>query len=250
MEPNAYKRMAEIQSDHWWFVARRSILSRLIKSLGLPENSEILEAGCGPGGNLAMLSQFGEVYGFDPDKSARDFAMQQGTRHVAAGFLPKTIPFIDKQFDLVCAFDVIEHLDEEEASLIALKAKVKPGGYALFTVPAHPFLWSSHDLRHHHKRRYNKKQFEANITRAGFEIRKSSWFNCFLFPIVVMIRSVNRIRANSDHDDEAIPWRPINKLLTLIFELEGFLLRYFNLPFGVSIVLLASVDSHRPQIEN
>ncbi len=71
MQPEIYERMAAVEGTHWWFVARRRILSTVLARLPLPERARILEAGCGTGGNLQMLSGFGRVAGFDPDSDAR-----------------------------------------------------------------------------------------------------------------------------------------------------------------------------------
>ncbi|MCH9013739.1 MAG: class I SAM-dependent methyltransferase, partial [Proteobacteria bacterium] len=155
MDRQVYARMAELEDRHWWFAARRRILTEVLARLvALPAAPRLLEAGCGTGGNLAMLSRFGEVAAFEPDAEARRKAQEKSGFDVRDGRLPGDIPFEPGRFDLVAAFDVLEHVEDDLASLRALHAQLRPGGSALITVPAFEFLWSRHDERHHHWRRY------------------------------------------------------------------------------------------------
>src|SRR5690606_37739711 len=111
------------------------------------------EVGCGTGGNLEMLAQFGQVTGLEPDDESRAYASDATGVPVVFGLLPDGLPDFDGPFDLIAALDVIEHLDDDGGSLVALRRKLSPGGYLLTTVPAHPWMWSQHDALHHHKRR-------------------------------------------------------------------------------------------------
>ena len=111
MDRATYDRMRVLQEGHWWFKGRRAILSGLIEDLQLPKDARILEAGCGPGGNLGMLSAFGQVTGMEPDEASRAYASEHAGVAVEGGALPGPLPFPPASFDLVCAFDVIEHVD-------------------------------------------------------------------------------------------------------------------------------------------
>lgn len=239
MEHDVYVRMAEIQDRHWWYEARRQILASLIKNLPLKSSPDIMEAGCGPGANLGMLSDFGVVHAFEPDSFALKYCHDKSgisEERLKQGFLPAPIPF-DKSFDLIGAFDVIEHVEEDAASLKALFEKTKPGGYALFTVPAYMFLWSQHDVVNHHKRRYTKKQFESLLSGSGFQVDVISYYNMFLFPLVAGIRFLKKALKIKDKPDETLPRLAIiNKILFLIFSCEKFLIGKIPLPFGVSIL--------------
>src|SRR5579871_3370987 len=180
MDRATYDRMRELQESHWWFRGRRAILAGLIGRLDLPKPAQILEVGCGPGGNLGMLKAFGEVTGLEPDDASRAYAAEHNHVRVEGGLLPGGLPFAPATFDLACAFDVIEHVDEDAASVAAIARLVKPGGYLATTVPGQPWMWSRHDEAHHHKRRYRMAAYRALFEAAGLEIVKASYFNTLL----------------------------------------------------------------------
>jgi SAM-dependent methyltransferase len=239
MDRQTYDRMRLLQADHWWFRGRRKILSGLIADLGLPKSAQILEVGCGPGGNLSMLSAFGEVVGLEPDADSRAYAAENTGVRVEGGLLPGGLPFEAASFDLVCAFDVIEHVDEDQASMTALAALLKPGGYMAATVPAQPWMWSRHDELHHHKRRYRMGAFRRLFGAAGLSIIKASYFNTLLFPPIAAIRAVKMLTRSTAADDDAMPSAPVNGLLAALFGAELGWLRLAPLPFGVSIIVIA-----------
>lgn len=237
MDARIYAEMAALEERHWWFAARRKILDKLISTLPLPADARILEAGCGSGGNLAMLARHGRVYGMETNAQALEFAAAKGTAQIAAGRLPAPIPFADQKFDLIALLDVLEHLDDDAAALNALRARLKPGGWLLVTVPAYPFLWSRHDELHHHKRRYVARDLRAVIEAAGYRVQYLSYFNTWLFPLIAAARLA---RAGSGHSgDLTMPNRFANALLTQIFSSERMLLGRIVLPFGVSLLALA-----------
>lgn len=239
MDHDVYRRMADIQDRHWWYEGRRQILSSIIARLNLPSSARILEAGCGPGANLKMLARFGDVSAFEPDDFALNYCREHSgipVERLGAGFLPTPIPF-DKPFDFVGAFDVIEHVEADIESLEALYQLTAPGGYALFTVPAFPFLWSQHDIINHHKRRYVRSEFSTLLEQAGYKINYISYYNTTLFPAVAAVRFLKKILNMEDKPDEALPrFDFINHLLCRIFSAEKYILGRMPLPFGVSII--------------
>jgi SAM-dependent methyltransferase len=239
MDRATYDKMRVLQDRHWWFQGRRAILSSLIGGLALPNGAKILEAGCGPGGNLAMLSAFGAVTGLEPDAASRAYATERTGVPVESGALPGPLPFAPASFDLVCAFDVIEHVDEDEASVRALGGLVKPGGYFAATVPGQPWMLSRHDELHHHKRRYRMAPFRRLFAGAGLEVVKASYFNLLLFPPIAAIRAVKMATGSTAADDDATPPAPVNALLAALFGAERHWLRRASLPTGVSIVVIA-----------
>src|SRR5882724_9482567 len=137
MEREVFERLETLENEHWWFVARRRILASVLAPLVQPLRGPpcILEAGCGTGGNLAMLRQFGEVHAFEPDKEARLHASETSGLDVLGGDLPNGIPYPSGSFDVIVALDVLEHVEHDEESLTALRERLRPGGAMVVTVP-------------------------------------------------------------------------------------------------------------------
>lgn len=240
MESNIYSLMASLEEDHWWFAARRAIAGKIIERLGLPADARILDAGCGTGGNLAMLSRYGQVEAMELDDQARKLAHAKGITRVLSGRLPDSVPYSREQFDLIVLLDVLEHVEDDKRTLAVLGDLLKPGGYLLVTVPAFPFLWSAHDEVHHHKRRYLLNELRDKVRNAGLELAYATYFNTLLFPLILGVRLLGRLRmAKSESGDLTMPPPLINRLLFTFFSCERFLLWRWPLPFGVSVLAVA-----------
>jgi SAM-dependent methyltransferase len=204
-------------------------------------SGKVLEVGCGSGGNLDMLKQYGEIAAMELDDEARKLANSRNICSVKSGMLPNKIPFDDK-FDLICMLDVLEHIDDDLAALQSVKAKLSGSGKLLITVPAYNFLWSTHDVTHHHKRQYTKKDLSITLSELGLDVTYSTYFNTFLFPVIALIRFIKNILGNKGGSDENLPSNMINSILKKIFSSERAFLPNFFFPFGVSILLIAEVS--------
>lgn len=239
METQVYQRMAELDSVHWWFVARRKILSELIgRVVRPPQDAQILEVGCGTGHNLAMLARFGHVEATELEPEARRLAGERLGRPITDAALPDLSSFPEAHFDIVALLDVLEHVEQDEAALAAILGRLKPGGALLVTVPGNPWMWTAHDAAHHHFRRYRKRALEALLRKAGFEIQLLSPFNSLLFPLIAAARMVGKLTGRESADD-AMPPAPVNGALRGIFALEAPLIGRLPMPFGVSLVAVA-----------
>jgi len=234
MDEQIYSEMAALEDKHWWFAARRKILGEQIAKLQLPKDADILEAGCGSGGNFNMLAQHGQVFAMETNAQALAFAAAKSSVQIASGRLPEAIPFADRKFNLIVLLDVMEHLDEDSASLRALRTRLKPGGWLLITVPAYQFLWSHHDELHHHKRRYVAASLRNVVAGAGLSMQYLSYFNTWLFPLIAAVRLTGS--GNKDSGNLTMPNKFINALLMNIFSSERLLLGRLSLPFGVSLL--------------
>ena len=240
MDVQVYRRMAELDSTHWWFVARRRILKSLIeREVRPPKDARILEIGCGTGHNLEMLSAFGWVEATELEPGARALASERLGRPVRDAALPDLSVFPPDHFDLVALLDVLEHVDDDHAALAAIRERLKPGGKLLVTVPANRWMWTSHDAAHHHHRRYQKRELRAAAIRAGINVELLSHFNSLLFPPIAAARLAGKLLGR-DSADDAIPPRPVNNLLESVFGLESGLVGRVPLPFGVSLVAILS----------
>lgn len=236
MERGVYDRMNRLEAQHWWYCARRSIIAALIRrELGSGTRHTILEAGCGSGGNLAMLQQFGHVDAFECDDLARQHATEKSGLDIRSGALPHELPFDGRTYDLIGLFDVLEHVEADSASLNALAKRLNANGKIIVTVPAYPFLWSMHDEQHHHLRRYTLGLLAKTARDAGLGISYSSYFNTFLFPFALVVRTAKRLTGSQVPDDK-LPPAFINNLLAAVFGMERFLLGRFRLPAGLSLV--------------
>ena len=199
----------------------------------------LLEAGCGTGGNLRMLAQFGQLDAFELDGEARDIARGKLPIDIKDGMLPDGIPFAPGRYDIVAAFDVIEHVEQDVESLLRLKEQLAPGGRLVMTVPALPWLWSRHDETHHHFRRYTRGGLEAALVLAGLKPVKISYFNTLLFPLIAGLRLIRKAIGFEGADDDAMPHPAANEILKRIFGFESHLVGRIPLPLGVSLLAVA-----------
>ena len=243
MDASIYARMAEIDTEHWWFAARRRIVAALIEAQA-PRTSgmRILEVGCGTGSNIALLQGYGTVDAVEPDDFARGFASDRSGVAVKGGYLPDGVALDDAHYDFIVLLDVLEHIPGDLDALTALRRKLAPGGRLMVTVPANPWMWSAHDAAHHHQRRYTAATLTDVFARAGFRVRHRSHFNTLLFPLIVGMRALHRLTGKTGGDDDALPSPFVNRMLERLFAAERHLVARGTLPFGVSLALVAEPD--------
>ena len=240
MEPDAYSEMASTEDWHWWFRGRRAITARVIGSLGLPAQARILELGAGTGGNLGMLAQFGAVQAGELDDTARAIAARKTGVDCLRARLPDDLPFPAHSFDLVCLFDVLEHVEDDVSSLIAIRRLLRPDGRLLVTVPAHEWMWSPHDERLHHRRRYSRRTLEDAARAAGYRVARMTYFNLLLFPLAIITRTVDRVSRRQSSIGTSGPSSWLNEALYRVFASEAGWTARSRLPLGMS--LLAVMD--------
>lgn len=235
MERIVYDRMAELDTQHWWYRARREVLAALIeRAVKPPKGARILEIGCGTGHNLAMLGQFGHVDAVELDEAAREVASARLGRPVIGARLPELDGVPEAGYDMIALLDVLEHVEQDREALRSIARRLKPGGVILLTVPAFQWMWSAHDVVNHHKRRYSKRALRAAIADAGLKADFVGYFNSILFPVAVAARLASRVTGKEESDDK-LPPAPINAAFKALFGLERHAIA--RLPFtpGVSI---------------
>jgi 2-polyprenyl-3-methyl-5-hydroxy-6-metoxy-1,4-benzoquinol methylase len=242
MERIVYDRMAELDERHWWYRARRDILGDLIRrEIRLPAGARILEVGCGTGHNLPMLGAFGHVDAIEIDEAARDIASLRLGHPVMNAPLPELEGVRPEAYDLIAMLDVLEHVEADREALVSLASKLRPGGRILITVPAHPWMWSAHDVVNHHHRRYTRRALRAVVADAELKLEMMSWFNSLLFPLAAAARVAGRISGKEDSDDK-LPPAPINSLFEAVFGLERYAIGRVPFPPGVSLAAIVSAS--------
>jgi len=247
MEHDAFIEMAATEQAHWWFTGRRKILAAVIGRLRLPQAAKILELGSGTGGNFAMLQRFGQVTAVEKDPLARALSVRNawGMVEVKPGWLPDGLPELGK-FDLICLFDVLEHVAEDKAALRTVRSLLAPGGRLVITVPAFERLWGLHDEQMHHQRRYEHAALAEKLQQAGFAVAQLSYCNMFLFPAALVMRLIDRLGRRRWGRRQAsgagmLP-APINRVFAAIFGAERFLIGRVRLPFGLSLLAVAQAQ--------
>jgi 2-polyprenyl-3-methyl-5-hydroxy-6-metoxy-1,4-benzoquinol methylase len=236
VNPDAYREMAATEDQHWWFAGRRAVLASVLQTMRLTPAARILEIGAGSGGNLGLLARFGQVTGLEMDMEACALAKSKAPSvDVRLGVFPADDLLSGERYDLVCMLDVLEHMDDDVAALAASRSILAPGGRLLLTVPAHPWLWSGHDVFLHHKRRYTRRALRRAASSAGFRVEKCSALNCLLYPLLIAVRCWGRLRGGLPAGG-AMPPAPLNALLRWIFSLERKAVAGWGLPFGASLL--------------
>ena len=237
MNKEFYRKFFEVQKKHWWFVSKKKIVLDFIdRYVPTNDNHKILDIGCGSGLMLNALEQIGDTYGMDMSDDAINFSKEIFSGTVKKGMLPDNISYDEEYFSLVVALDVIEHVDDDRASLTAIRSHIAEGGQAVISVPACMFLWSEHDVLNEHKRRYTLEELKGKLIDAGFTIEKISYFNTFLFPLISLVRMMNNLLKRKGASEIDLPHPAINYIVEKIFSLEKYFLRIMNFPIGVSVL--------------
>ncbi|KAA3629085.1 MAG: class I SAM-dependent methyltransferase [Proteobacteria bacterium] len=247
MREAAYRQFEALERSHFWFRARRRIfLALLDRFFPARAQSRVLEVGCGTGGFLQPLQRYGDVDGLEISLDcAKRSRVARGCKIVNGN--AERLPFADDTYDLVCLFDVLEHTKDDLRAMIEVGRVLKPGGVAFFSVPAYQFLFANNDRVAEHQRRYTRTALRATIESAGLVIEKSSYFNTFLFPIILPIvlarKCVEGIRGFDPGDrtnlDFPVPTF-IGDMLYRVMALEAVVLTRHSFPVGHSLVAIVS----------
>ncbi|MEV4352123.1 class I SAM-dependent methyltransferase [Actinoplanes sp. NPDC049596] len=229
MDSTEIQKLVALEDRHWWYRERRALLARNLRRLpGVPGRA--LDIGAAGGGNTRVLQRHGwspiaVEYGHDGAQAAHDRALptvRGDGRH---------LPFASESVDLVVAFDVLEHIDDDERVVAEMRRVLRPGGSALITVPCDMKLWSAHDEAVGHLRRYTRGTLRTAVESGGLEIERMWSWNVLLRPAAAYTRK----RSTSSDLRKMNPL--VNAALTTVIVSERFL-PVQSLP-GVSLMTRA-----------
>ncbi|MCH8333676.1 class I SAM-dependent methyltransferase [Candidatus Sumerlaeota bacterium] len=248
MEPEEYQSMFELEDRHWWFQGRLALVRRILSRYAPVEaepRARLLDIGCGTGMFLQRAGIQRTAFGLDLSRQALRFTRSRGVERLVCAD-SQAIPFRPDSFDIVTAFDVIEHVEADRIFVGGVREILRPGGIFLATVPAHPYLWSGHDEALHHKRRYRWNQFDSLFGDGDWIKRRMTYTFAGIYPIAAVVRSARRLlphRGNPAADTQ-LTGGSVNGLLLAWHRLEAVWTERFDLPFGLSIM---TVREKRPR---
>ena len=235
MRQDVYKRHIKNEKNHWWFTARREIIYYLISNLKQKNPISILDFGAGSGTNVEILTKLGNVDIFETNQKMKSFLKSKFQKYNNVKIINK----VQKKYNLIVAADVIEHIKDDKKVIKKFHNFLKINGHLLVTVPAFNFLFSNKDVALKHFRRYEKLNLE-NLLNKKFQIKKLSYFNFFLFiPLALSIFILKFKKKKFIKFAETTPFCLLNLILKNIFSIEKYFLKFFNFPFGISIIALA-----------
>ena len=242
MRPESYAQLAPREAGHAWFTSRNRLLTWALDRY-FPDAASLFEIGCGTGFVLSAIAERRPRLRLGAsDLHPRGLAIARDRLGAGPELIQldaRHLPFAD-EFDVVCAFDVLEHIEDDEAVLEAAHRAVRPGGGVLLTVPQHRFLWSRFDEDARHVRRYAARELQAKVARAGFEVVRSTSFVTLPFPAMVLARRSRRRPAPPGGGAQMNPPRWANAVLATGLGLERAAIRAgLDLPFGGSRLVVA-----------
>lgn len=245
MEPSAYDELNALEADHWWYRGMRDITARLLRA-ALPRQNglDILDAGCGAGGNLDALAEFGRVWGFDYSPLALGYAAQRHAGKLARASV-EDLPYPDCRFDLVTCFDVLvcREVGDDVRALREFARVTRPGGHVLVRLAALQALRGAHDIVTHSVRRYTAAELRAKLAQVGLQPVRVTYANSLLLPPIFAVRKLQlagvALGAQPQSDVKPAPG-PFNTVLAGLLGLEArWIGSGHGFPAGVSVMALA-----------
>jgi SAM-dependent methyltransferase len=248
MNKGEYGIMYRVEDRYWWYVGIRKIARTILdRYLTLGSGLRVLDAGCGTGGNLDMLARYGAVYGVELSREVMRFLKSRDYHRFATASVTD-VPFRSEAFDLVDVFYVNECLPDDAPAFREYFRVLKPGGILYLSEVASEALRGEHDLAVGIKRRYTRSDLGLRLEAAGFSVLRTTYANTILCPPIFVLRRIRRIFSPVYRPEEAksdFDRAPgfLHALFKATLFLEAFLLRFINLPFGVTVIAVARKPS-------
>lgn len=236
-----FAQLAQLEETNFWFTSRNRLIIWILKKY-FPHFQSLFEVGCGTGyvlSGIASAFPLAILTGSDLFIAGLPFAATRLPQAHLIQMDARKIPYAN-EFDVAAAFDVLEHIEEDDIVLENLYCAIKPGGGLLITVPQHQWLWSFNDCYACHVRRYNADDLHKKVISAGFTILRSTSFVSLLLPVMMMSRRRGRSNNTLDPLDELRISPLINSLLENILCIERAVIRMgINFPLGGSRLIVA-----------
>jgi SAM-dependent methyltransferase len=232
--------MFEVETTHWWFAGKRLLFRRLLGARLDRRGLKILDVGCGTGAVAVDFSKHGTVTATDRSPAALALARSRGVDNAVAADATE-LPFADGTFDLVTAFDIIEHVEDDRAMVAEIARVLRPGGTAAIHVPAWPAMWSRHDEILEHQRRYTRRGLRQLLEASPLAIERLGWSSCAILPPAAAVRALRKISGTeSDTADLGAVPPLLNRLMLGIYGVEAAVAATVGLPFGLSLAAIAT----------
>ncbi|HRL26766.1 MAG TPA: methyltransferase domain-containing protein [Alcaligenes sp.] len=241
-KPEYFATLAQLEATNFWFRARNELIIWALRTYQ-PQAESLLEVGCGTGFVLSGIAATCPEIHLQGSEIFIDGLAQAAARLPDAQFMQmdaRQIPYVD-EFDAIGAFDVLEHIEEDEKVLAQLHRALKPGGILLLTVPQHPWLWSATDDYACHVRRYTNDELTRKLLAQDFTIERNTSFVSVLLPAMLLSRR-KKTDSTAEHDMLAELRLPklINESLYTAMRAEQALIKCgVNLPLGGSRLAVA-----------
>ena len=252
MQGDYSEQYVHLWQNHWWWQSRHDLVLKAIrarrkrsKSVQIEANKpwRILDIGCGGGVAFDDFSQFGEVYGIEPDEHLAHAIPKWEDRIEQRFFDADYAP--EEPFDLVLMLDVLEHIEQDEDALLSLRKILRPDGFAIITVPALMSLWSAHDEVNHHFRRYTASNLKTLLTSTGFQVHRLHYFFSWSLPLLYFRKLIAK---KKDNYAVTVPPKVINGLFSSLSNFENMMRRlHVQFPLGSSLFAIVSRSETSPE---
>jgi len=244
-EDDYFDLMADVAATHWWYRARRDRMAKELAGRFRP-GGRAIDVGTGTAESFTTLLQLGAgtIVGTDLSMVALRHARGRRPPPPVLACLADPLPFASASADVLTCTEVVEHLDDDVGAMTEFARVLKPGQPCFITTSSYAFLWSEHDVRAAHRRRYTLRRFRVAVEDAGLEIDRLCYYYSFLVPLAILSRKTPLGRLVKETDEETSSMHPaLDTMFYGMAKVETWLaMKGVPVPFGLSMLCVA----HRP----
>jgi SAM-dependent methyltransferase len=240
MNVDEYAKMRQAEDHYWWFVSRRRLALALLDRFA-PSAKDVLDVGSGTGALLTELQGTRWAAGLDFSPVAVQFCLERNLTNLMVGNAER-LPLRCGSLDAVVSLDTLEHVPDDDAAVAGIARALRPGGVLVLNVPAFRWLWGPHDVALMHQRRYTRGEVAALLRRHGLRLEKLSYSVFLLFPVVVLIRILDKFKRGPAKVSLPKVSGGFNRFLVKLQDMEARWIAAGSLPWGSSVVAVARKD--------